>query len=71
MTTPNFTAITGKGRYGRAIRELQAAVLRGSNGQGTGTLVSVTPRGTIITPDGSITDVSRPQRTTESIPRWG
>jgi len=69
--TPNFSHLPGNGRYPRAMRELQAAVLRGSAGQVPGALVSVTPRGTLIQPDGTQSVTNQRPVTAPQIPRWG
>lgn len=68
---PNFTHLNGNGRYPRAIRELQGAVLRGSAVSAPGALVSVTPRGTIIQPDGTVLSTTQRPNVPAQIPRWG
>ncbi len=68
---PSFTAITGNGKYPRAIRELQTVVSRSITGRVPGALVSQTARGTLIQPDGASVNITTKPTQETTIPRWG
>ena len=68
---PNFTAITGNGKYPRAIRELQTAVSRSITGRVPGALVSQTARGTLVQPDAASINITSKPTQDSVIPRWG
>lgn len=64
--------ITGRGKYPRAIRELQQEAMRARPGFVPGALVSVTSRGVLVQPDGAATNATTaPRQSTAQIPRWG
>lgn len=66
------TIISGRGRYPRAIRELQVEAMRARPGFVPGALVSITTRGVLLEPDGTASIVNnRPRTTASSAPRWG
>ncbi len=69
--TPNFTPLTGPGRFPRAIRELQEASYRAAISQVPGALVSITPRGVLIQPNPVQRTVTSPIDVTDKTPRWG
>jgi hypothetical protein len=64
--------ITGKGKYPRAIRELQVEAMRARPGFVPGARVSITSRGVLIEPDGTGSNTNNAPRTAPAtIPRWG
>lgn len=64
--------ITGRGKYPRAIRELQQEAMRARPGFVPGALVSITSRGVLVQPDGAATNTTNaPRQANTQIPRWG
>jgi hypothetical protein len=64
--------ITGKGRYPRAIRELQVEAMRARPGFVPGARVSITSRGVLIEPDGTgSSTLNAPRTIAANTPRWG
>lgn len=63
--------ITGRGRYARAIRELQQEVGRIRPGFVPGARVSHTTRGVVIEPDGAADTGQSPRKISSNVPRWG
>lgn len=67
----SFTQIPGRGKFPRAVRELQREILLLRPGQVPGARVSLTPRGFVIEPDGSATTKATVRRPSSTSPRWG
>lgn len=63
--------ITGRGKYARAIRELQQEVGRIRPGFVPGARVSHTSRGVLVEPDGASDYSQAPRKLSSSVPRWG
>lgn len=64
--------ITGRGKYPRAIRELQQEAMRARPGFVPGALVSITARGVLVQPDVSASNATAaPRQPQTQVPRWG